>query len=377
MLDRSFTDSYQPSGMSIPCDVVPSTIPNKDFYNGQDVSRIFWRGCWCPLCGKLNSRVLWAGWECSNCRSTTRSTRRVYNAQELRDPFRPTYTGPPILFDWKNPRCNVKTDVAEHPTIRITRYFLGSDVGTVHHIACSDRENQRADELFLAYQTQNIDLRRRLLKTKVEGYMLSAQFSHNAGVKYKYHVETGTESFDDCAPAILEARDLITEKVQLALAPQLFNEILSVAYFEGQQMGYHDDGETGVSSVVASLSLGSPATMKFRPKRGRESLFFDGLAGVADVGDAMDEQQVLQEDDDEGYVDTTSATIHEKTPSHKSFGRDILRLHLEHGDIMIMQGQNFQRLVEHSVVPKGFRIAATARHIAGPGVTTRQNGDSP
>ena len=44
--------------------------------------------------------------------------------------------------------------------------------------------------------------------------------------------------------------------------------------------------------------------------------------------------------------------------------QDLLRLYLEHGDVMIMQGENFQRVIEHAVVPKGFRIAATARYIS-------------
>lgn len=64
-----------------------------------------------------------------------------------------------------------------------------------------------------------------------------------------------------------------------------FNEILSVLYRDGQKMSWHDDGEDGtfvvficdfrlrrdedLGPVVASLSLGSSATMSFRPKPGR------------------------------------------------------------------------------------------------------------
>lgn len=48
-----------------------------------------------------------------------------------------------------------------------------------------------------------------------------------------------------------------------------FNEVLSVLYREGQKMSWHDDGEVGLGPVVASLSLGSSATMSWRPKTGR------------------------------------------------------------------------------------------------------------
>lgn len=45
-----------------------------------------------------------------------------------------------------------------------------------------------------------------------------------------------------------------------------FNEILSVMYREGQKMSWHDDGEPGLEPIVASLSLGSAATMSWRRK---------------------------------------------------------------------------------------------------------------
>ena len=42
--------------------------------------------------------------------------------------------------------------------------------------------------------------------------------------------------------------------------------MLSVIYREGQKMSWHDDGEQGLGPVVASLSLGSSATMSWRAK---------------------------------------------------------------------------------------------------------------
>jgi alkylated DNA repair dioxygenase AlkB len=43
-----------------------------------------------------------------------------------------------------------------------------------------------------------------------------------------------------------------------------FNELLTAAYMEKQSMGFHTDGERGLGPMVASLSMGSPAIMKFR-----------------------------------------------------------------------------------------------------------------
>ena len=85
----------------------------------------------------------------------------------------------------------------------------------------------------------------------------------------------------------------VSETVRNVLGEAVhFNEILSVMYRDGQKMSWHDDGEegeretdlttpahphaahrifgTGLGAVVASLSLGSPATMSWRPKAERQ-----------------------------------------------------------------------------------------------------------
>ena len=52
----------------------------------------------------------------------------------------------------------------------------------------------------------------------------------------------------------------------------VFNELLTAAYMEKQSMGYHTDGERGLGPVVASLSMGSPAIMKFRTLEDRKTV---------------------------------------------------------------------------------------------------------
>ena len=51
-----------------------------------------------------------------------------------------------------------------------------------------------------------------------------------------------------------------------------FNELLTAAYMEKQSMGFHTDGERGLGPVVASLSMGSPAIMKFRTLEDRKTI---------------------------------------------------------------------------------------------------------
>lgn len=69
----------------------------------------------------------------------------------------------------------------------------------------------------------------------VEGGMLGQQFVHNAGAPYKFIVKTSTQPLDEAAPVITEALEMLKERVNMVV-PCDFNEILSVAYMEGQRM---------------------------------------------------------------------------------------------------------------------------------------------
>ena len=65
--------------------------------------------------------------------------------------------------------------------------------------------------------------------------MLGQQFVHNAGAPYKFIVKTSTQPLTEAAPVITEALELLKSRVNLMI-PVDFNEILSVAYMEGQRM---------------------------------------------------------------------------------------------------------------------------------------------
>ena len=91
---------------------------------------------------------------------------------------------------------------------------------------------------------------------------------------------------------------------------------------------YHDDGELGLGPTLASLSLGCPATMTFRPKTkasmpqesrwvkgtGMDRLNFPGVSSMAD-----------------GLA-------------------PILEISLLHGDMVVMSGAQIQQLYEASTV---------------------------
>lgn len=97
----------------------------------------------------------------------------------------------------------------------------------------------------------------------------------------------------------------------MSLKSEKFNELLALGYFEGSKISYHDDGEKELGPTVATLSLGSPAIMRFRPKR-KTSL------GQKGTGKNRDKPHVLSFD-------------------------------LNHGDIVIMHGTDIHREYEVSI----------------------------
>jgi hypothetical protein len=105
-----------------------------------------------------------------------------------------------------------------------------------------------------------------------------------------------------------------------------FNELLSLGYFESSKIDvspvlltrmlnaladsskYHDDGEKELGPTIATLSLGCDAVMRFRPK--------------------------------------AKSNIGEKGTNSKGTRKDVLRILLQHGDIVIMHGTLIQKHYE-------------------------------
>lgn len=98
-------------------------------------------------------------------------------------------------------------------------------------------------------------------------------------------------------------------------------------------MKYHDDGESELGPAVAALSLGSPSTMRFRPKRNTQ--FF--------------------------------------LPTRLEQGRicykEVLEVTMKHGDIMVMIGTEIQKVYEVSN-PRQKRSMGLSDMISTPSTPT-------
>ncbi|EIW66506.1 hypothetical protein TREMEDRAFT_74716 [Tremella mesenterica DSM 1558] len=329
-----------PSSVKIPYSILPplpTTLPG-----GGMGDRNIWKGFVCE-CGRANCRYRWETWECRHC-------GKQFGALTNADIVPPevlnsagTLLGNALVND-----DILQTEIKRlsSPPATVLTYQLQG--GVVYHIIPDFTAH--SDALFQAYQqeavsTQDPLFQRRALKANtglflpVKGQTLAQHFTLNSGAEYKYAVDTVSVSFEDSPACVMEALALYvillflrlethvrlrTEALRVLGEEANFNEILSVLYCQGQKMNWHDDGEEGLGPIVASLSLGSQATMSFRRKTRRLRLP-DGQTKVNAV------------------------------PS--------LSITLSHGDVVIMQGDKLQRRYEHRVVPKGFRIAATARYI--------------
>jgi Alkylated DNA repair protein len=174
------------------------------------------------------------------------------------------------------------------------------------------------------------------------------------GARYKFGVTVQSKGFDEAPDVILKAlhrliwAKTVTVKASNAFLEKLdpeaigpkaylpkandFNELLALGYMEGDKIRvcglpkkqgdsilancltkYHDDGESELGPVVAALSLGSPCTMKFRPKKSQP---FKWLKRRGKHGDEV--------------------------------WQDFLEVTMKHGDIMVMIGEDIQKVYEVS-----------------------------
>src|SRR5579859_5906585 len=90
--------------------------------------------------------------------------------------------------------------------------------------------------------------------------------------------------------------------------------------------------------------------MKFRPNRRKG----DQLSGIHSVGIDIDDPDTEASDDEETENIDIFGPAAPLTPPHsplrpkkvKNKSRDVLRLHLHHGDILIQQGPDLQKYYE-------------------------------
>ncbi|KAG9228506.1 hypothetical protein BJ875DRAFT_477330 [Amylocarpus encephaloides] len=313
------------------------------------VEREFKGGIVCQDCGCCIRRREWHRWSCenANCSFTYRLTQETVSPQDAiaggmgeevpaQRPFHHS------TIHAVEPKVFGKYDVYEYhiPGER------GEIIGFVRHFKSSGLINQQPDgpnDLFKQMQTGELDLRRNPARQAgAPGEILTSHWAANWGAPYKYGVAQMSKGFNQSPPVILKALHRLTwaskhaleddGHAQSALNAQAafvpFNELLTLGYFEDSDIGFHDDGEKELGPTVATLSLGCSATMAFRPK---------AKSSIQNI---------------------------RRTRNAKGTKAPVLKILLEHGDILIMHGREIQKHYEHAVKPHGkLRFAMTSRYV--------------
>lgn len=373
---------------------------------GEDTSEAFIRGVVCPLCGRCNSRIDWAGWQCRTPTCPWKKTppHTLIPAVSLREPLWP-------LTDSYTPSRDVHSSlVAVHVSFahnyRIHRYTLPGISGFITHMIANKtilEEPGGPDDMFEALQKTDIGLRRRLLEnSQLKGGIYTRNFLVNYGMPYKFIAATDTHPFSSAARPITATRSRlnwaakyllsneppssassISASSQSSSSTQLhhfeeheFNEVLALGYFESQKISYHDDGEHGLGPTIATLSLGAPATMRIRLKAkhhlgvSASGIYTDAppLPGSNAYASRLRHVDSLRElkatESPAAYRARLKALpkeLHLKTTGN---AKDALKLVLGHGDVVLMHGAEVQRYYEHAVEHGGkLRFALTCRYI--------------
>jgi hypothetical protein len=251
---------------------------------------------------------------------------------------------------------------------------------------------------------------------QVEAGARMTAFGMNFGMPYKFIATGDSQSFEAAPAAVRAVRSRLNWAQRVFVNDesgyQDFNELLSFAYLEGQKIKYHDDGEEGLGPRIATLSLGAPATMSLRVKAkyfsqvSKTGVFTDeeplplpllescGYASgyttkakdaalqasktpsrdthAARIA-AWNELQDLRANGDMANFRARSKVLSKELQLKRRDAETLLSFHLTHGDIVIMEGEDIQKFVEHAVEPHGhLRFAMTCRTILPSHLTPDQ-----
>ncbi|KAF8757133.1 2OG-Fe(II) oxygenase superfamily [Rhizoctonia solani] len=316
----------------------------------------------------------WRCWECLTCGLKRDESRpQIYDSSCLLGPMDCETQGDGV-FSPHDMKCTSRV-IQYHDGHRLAIYYeLPDDIGRIVHVLNNPNVTQIANQLFQQYQEDASSMnmfQRHAMKTHgVKGELYAQHYSHNgkrfgfvvpavtqvcvfavvlAGAPYKYIAEAISTPFEYCPKSVVGARNHIQYLCESALGKNVnFNEVLSVAYAEGQEMNFHSDDEPGLGPVVAGLTLGSHAEMLFRYH-------------VACKKNLPYKNGPFRPSEARGSDDMDS-------------NDRVLQVVLSHGDILIMDGAQIQKQYEHAVFVRDtdmVRFAATARLIdPNPKVST-------
>ncbi|KAI1654716.1 hypothetical protein F4813DRAFT_398851 [Daldinia decipiens] len=343
------------SGIPIENDLIPA-LPS-DGENTFGSEKEYKQGILCPKCGCCSRRIKWDGWYCENaeCDFTHTVPIKMTPLDRIKSENKNAKSKKNIPITHCDPCVEVhKTTIGGQ---KLKTFFLlnengGHCIGTITRIRPTEEAISREgglNDLYLHLQKEDLKLERRPAKNpgcRVEE--LTSHFSGNFGAPYKFGVVVKTTtSFEDAPTPILEtllrltwggkaaveaSGKLIRDKKINVLGDSIpsgfeaYNEQLVLGYFEKSKISAHDDGEKELGPNVASLSLGSPSVIKFSPKKGKD------IGGNKDI--------------------------------NKKRRGSVLSVKLKHGDMLVMHGEQIQKLYLHAVEPRGkHRFALTCRHI--------------
>ncbi|KAI8461095.1 hypothetical protein BY996DRAFT_6684545 [Phakopsora pachyrhizi] len=108
--------------------------------------------------------------------------------------------------------------------------------------------------------------------------------------------------------------------------------------------------------MIASLSLGSDALMKFKKKVKKEKEQIDGSNNNKPTYICFFKGEF-------DFLTKVADFDQQECSKKKKCNKPVLEILLRHGDILIQFGSNIQNNWLHSISADGFRIAATARLI--------------
>jgi alkylated DNA repair dioxygenase AlkB len=362
---------------------------------GEDTSQAYWSGIVCPDCGRCNSRLKWMGWGCLNpsCSFKREPPHTLIPAATLRQPFWPITNSYTMSRDTHDPIIDVKVSFAHG--YRINRYSIPGLEGFITHMIANKtvlKEPGGPDAMFEELQRTDIDLQRRAMPNgQLKGESYCRQFTVNYGMPYKFIAATASHSFEHAARPINATRSRLnwaakhllsqeepgksTDAIAQDWKPKEFNEVLALGYFESQKINYHDDGEFGLGPTIATLSLGAPGTMRIRMK----ARHYHGASNAGVYDDArplpgckqfdaraalQPSLEALKASDPKAYRARLKQIPKELGLKTTGNAKDVLRMELGHGDVVVMHGAEVQKYYEHAVEHAGkLRFALTCRYI--------------
>lgn len=403
----------------VPTDIRPA-IPKSGELIGDNLYHINTRGICCPQCGRCNSRRKFTGWKCENPACDWEHIPK--HKQVLPSMLHTPWDAAPTLVRNRVAE-GVEVESMHLHGYKVSRYTFKDINGCFVHIAAPKEllsEHNGPNEMFERLQIEDMGLERRVFavskmsggrsdKPKVNqpdsatqedaapaednteesteefaaGDLMTA-FSMNYGMPYKFVASGGSQSFEGAPWPVSECRRRLNWAQKTFLDNEHeymdFNEQLIFAYLEGQKIEYHDDGESGLGPRIATLSLGGKAKMHLRMKAkhyvgcSKVGVFTEErpVPGGID-GPDMDKKKLEKWEELQTLKADSVAYNKRRKEIPKELGifekrtkkaSDLVTVTLNHGDMIVMDGYDIQKYLEHKVVPEGhLRFALTCRTV--------------